>query len=85
MVLLEAQVAGTPVLAPAHGGGHDAYIEGVTGIAPAGESAAALTEALRYLLCDRARLAWMGRRAAEWAREAFDPEHYPSLVARRLM
>jgi glycosyltransferase involved in cell wall biosynthesis len=85
MVLLEAQVAGTPVIAPAYGGSHDAYVEGVTGAAPANESAQELTQALRYLLRDRDRLAWMGRRAAGWARETFDPERYPGLVARKLL
>jgi len=85
MVLLEAQVAGTPVIAPAYGGSRDAYIDGVTGVAPVDESVEALTEALRYLLADPARLAWMGNRAAEWAREAFDPGRYPDLVARRLL
>ena len=34
LVLLEAQAAGTPVIAPAYGGSHEAYIEGVTGVAP---------------------------------------------------
>jgi phosphatidylinositol alpha-1,6-mannosyltransferase len=85
MVLLEAQVAGTPVIAPAYGGSHDAYVEGVTGLAPAGESAQALTETLRDLLCDRDRLDWMGRRATRWARETFDPGRYPGLVARKLL
>ncbi len=85
MVLLEAQVAGTPVIAPAYGGSRDAYIDGVTGVAPVDESVEALAEALRYLLTDPARLAWMGQRAAEWAREAFDPGRYPDLVARRLL
>ena len=35
LVLLEAQAAGTPVIAPAFGGSRDAYIDGVTGMAPA--------------------------------------------------
>jgi phosphatidyl-myo-inositol dimannoside synthase len=85
MVLLEAQVAGTPVLVPAYGGSHDAYLEGITGAAPVDESAGALAAALRQLLADPARLAWMGRRAAGWAREAFDPARYPDLVASRLL
>ena len=42
LVLLEAQVAGTPVIGPAFGGSHDAYIDGVTGIAPTDETAGAL-------------------------------------------
>ena len=38
LVLLEAQAAGTPVIAPAYGGSHEAYVEGVTGMAPTDES-----------------------------------------------
>jgi glycosyltransferase involved in cell wall biosynthesis len=85
MALLEAQAAGTPVVAPAHGGSHDAYVTGVTGEAPADESVEALTTVLGELLKDPARLAWMGGRAARWAREAFAPERYPRLVTRMLL
>ena len=85
LVLLEAQVAGTAVIAPAHGGSSDAYVEGVTGVAPADETAEALARVLDELLGDPARLAWMGKRAADWARESFAPERYAQLVARRLL
>jgi phosphatidylinositol alpha-1,6-mannosyltransferase len=85
LVLLEAQAAGTPVIAPAYGGSHEAYIEGVTGVAPADESVEALTRTLDDLLKDPARLAWMGGHAVEWTRQAFDPERYAQLTARRLL
>lgn len=85
LVLLEAQVAGTPVIVPAYGGSHDAYVEGITGFAPTDETARALARTLSDLLEDPARLAWMGKRAAEWAREAFAPERYPPLAVRRLL
>jgi hypothetical protein len=85
LVLLEAQVAGTPVVAPAYGGSHDAFVEGVTGVAPADESAEALTAVLEGLLCDSERLAQMGKRAAEWARECFDPDCYASRVVAKLL
>jgi phosphatidyl-myo-inositol dimannoside synthase len=85
LVLIEAQLAGTPVVAPAYGGSHDAYLEGVTGTAPADESAAALAGVLRWMLADRARLAAMGSRAAAWAGEAFAPDGYPDRVARKLL
>lgn len=85
LVLVEAQVAGTPVVAPAHGGSRDAYLDGVTGIAPADESATALARALRWMLADPARLAAMGSRAAEWAGAAFGPDGYPDQVARKLL
>ncbi len=85
IALLEAQAAGTPVIVPAHGGSHDAYAEGVTGVAPADESAEALTQSLDDLLKDPDRLAGMGKRAATWAREAFAPERYAQLAVRRLL
>lgn len=85
MVLLEAQVAGTAVIAPAHGGSSGAYLEGVTGLAPVDETAEALGEVLGHVLDDPAQMASMGGRAAEWARESFAPERYVQLVARRLL
>jgi phosphatidyl-myo-inositol dimannoside synthase len=85
LVLLEAQVAGTPVVGPAFGGSKDAYVEGITGVSPADETAGALAKVLDEMLGDPARLAWMGKRAAEWARESFAPEHYAQLVARKLL
>jgi phosphatidyl-myo-inositol dimannoside synthase len=85
LVLLEAQVAGTPVVAPAHGGCREAYVEGVTGAAPADESAEALAWALDELLKDPDELARMGRQAAQWARRAFAPERYAQLAVRRLL
>ena len=85
IVLLEAQAAGTPVIAPAYGGGHETYVEGVTGVAPTDESAEALTRILHDLLKDPARLAWMGEHAAQWTRQAFAPERYAQLIVRRLL
>jgi phosphatidyl-myo-inositol dimannoside synthase len=85
LVLLEAQVAGTPVIVPAHGGSCSAYVEGVTGAAPTDETVGALTRVLGETLEDPARLAWMAKRAAEWARESFAPERYSQLVIRRLL
>jgi hypothetical protein len=80
LVLLEAQVAGTPVLAPACGGASDAFTSQVTGAAPAGESTACLAETLGDLLNDPAELDAMGHRAARLAREAFDPDRYAARV-----
>ncbi len=85
LVLLEAQAAGTPVIAPAYGGSHEAYIEGVTGVAPSDESAEALTMTLHDLLKDPVRLRWMGEHAAQWVQQAFAPENYALLAARRLL
>jgi glycosyltransferase involved in cell wall biosynthesis len=84
-VLLEAQVAGTPVVGPAFGGSSDAYIENVTGVAPIDESAGALANVLNDLLEDPQRLEQMSRRATEWAREAFAPERYAQLAVAKLL
>jgi glycosyltransferase involved in cell wall biosynthesis len=85
LVLLEAQLAGTPVVAPAHGGSYDAFVDQVTGVAPVDESAQSLARALNELLCDPSRLARMGSRARDWAQEAYAPEQYASLVVDRLL
>jgi glycosyltransferase involved in cell wall biosynthesis len=85
LVLLEAQVAGTPVVAPVYGGSREAYVEGVTGVAPADESAEALARTLHDLLKDPVRLAEMAVLAARWARRAFDPDDYARLAVRRLL
>jgi phosphatidylinositol alpha-1,6-mannosyltransferase len=85
LVLLEAQVAGTPVISPAYGGSSDAYMDGVTGVGPVNESAEALAKAISEILEDPARLALMRKSAAQWARESFAPESYPRLVASKLL
>ena len=85
LVLLEAQVAGTPVIGPSYGGSHDAYLDGVTGYSPSDESAGELAKVLDYALRDPGRLADMSKRAAEWARECFAPERYASQVVARLL
>ena len=85
LVLLEAPAAVRPVIAPAYGGSREAYIEGVTGVALADESAEALTRTLHDLLKDPAWLAWMGGRAAQWTRQAFAPKRYVQLAVRRLL
>jgi phosphatidylinositol alpha-1,6-mannosyltransferase len=85
LVLLEAQVAGTPVIGPAYGGSHDAYVDGITGVAPTDETAEALANVLDELLKDPARLSRMGRQGAEWARESFAPKRYAELAVERLL
>ena len=73
------------MIAPAYGGSHEAYVEGVTGVAPADESAEALARTLHDLLKDPAALASMGRHAAQWTRHAFAPERYAQLAVSRLL
>jgi phosphatidyl-myo-inositol dimannoside synthase len=85
LVLLEAQVAGTPVVGPAFGGSHDAYVDQVTGVAPADETMEALAKTLDDLLGDTGRLARMGTRAAEWARGSFAPGDYAARAVETLL
>lgn len=85
LVLLEAQLAGTAVVGPAHGGSPDAYLDGVTGETPGDESAASLARLLEALVRDRSRLNLMGERGAALARERFDPARYAALAVDRLL
>jgi phosphatidyl-myo-inositol dimannoside synthase len=85
LVLLEAQVAGTPVIVPAHGGAHDAYLEGVTGLAPADESTEALWRVLEEAIRQPDRLSQMSREAAAWSRRRFAPDKYAALAVERLL
>ena len=85
LVLLEAQVAGTAVVGPAHGGSPDAYLDGVTGATPRDESVAALAQVLGALAGRPAEVAAMGARGAAWARERFAPPRYAALAVDRLL
>jgi glycosyltransferase involved in cell wall biosynthesis len=85
LVLLEAQVAGTAVVGPAHGGSTDAYLEGMTGVAPRDESVSALAQVLDELISTPGRLAEMGERSAAWARARFAPDKYAALAVDRLL
>jgi phosphatidylinositol alpha-1,6-mannosyltransferase len=85
LVLLEAQVAGTAVIGPAHGGSPGAYLDGVSGLTPRDESTAALTQVLDELTLRPARLTEMGRSGAAWARARFAPDRYAALAVDRLL
>jgi phosphatidylinositol alpha-1,6-mannosyltransferase len=85
LVLLEAQVAGTAVVGPAHGGSPGAYLEGVTGATPRDETVTALSSVLAELTRQPSRLAEMGTRGAEWARASFAPDRYARLAVDRLL
>jgi glycosyltransferase involved in cell wall biosynthesis len=85
LVLLEAQVAGTAVVGPAHGGSPGAYLDGVTGATPRDESAEALAQVLDSVLREPARLAEMGARGAAWAQASFAPDRYAALAVDRLL
>ena len=85
LVLLEAQVAGTAVIGPAHGGSPDAYLEGVTGATPRDESTAALAGVLGRLVGQPSLLGEMGTRGGAYARMRFAPERYAALAVDRLI
>lgn len=85
LVLLEAQVAGTAVIGPAHGGSPDAYLDGVSGMTPRDETVAALGRMLHELALHPARLTEMGRSGATWARARFAPDRYAALAVDRLL
>ncbi len=85
LVLLEAQLAGTPVIAPAYGGSHDAFQHGLTGLSPVDESSQALRSAIATLLQDDRMRARMASAATTWARIRFDPGHYADHLIRTLL
>lgn len=85
LVLLEAQVASTAVVGPAHGGSSDAYLDGVTGATPRDEGVAALVRVLGELTAEPARLAAMGAQGASLARARFAPDRYAALAVSRLL
>jgi phosphatidyl-myo-inositol dimannoside synthase len=85
LVLLEAQVAGTAVIGPAHGGSPDAYLDGVTGATPRDEGVAALGQVLDELTSEPTRLAGMGAQGASLSRVRFAPDRYAALAVSRLL
>jgi phosphatidylinositol alpha-1,6-mannosyltransferase len=85
LVLLEAQLAGTPVVAPPFGGSGDAFQPGITGLAPRDETAQALTSVLADVLGDERRRLEMGRAAAIWSRQRFEPTVYSRHVVQALL
>jgi glycosyltransferase involved in cell wall biosynthesis len=85
LVLLEAQVAGTAVIGPAHGGSPGAYLDGVSGATPRDESVAALTRVLAELTGRPAVLDEMGAHGASLARTRFAPDQYAALAVDRLL
>jgi phosphatidyl-myo-inositol dimannoside synthase len=85
LVLVEAQLAGTAVIAPCRGGISSAFVEGVTGIRPTDESAAALYSALRSLLDDPETLTRMSQSARMWATTIFHPEQRSAAALAQLL
>jgi phosphatidyl-myo-inositol dimannoside synthase len=85
LVLLEAQVAGTAVVAPAYGGSQEAFVNGLTGLSPVDESASSLAAVLGDLLREPELAARMGKQAGEWARQGYAPQRYARRAVAALM
>jgi starch synthase (maltosyl-transferring) len=88
LVLLEAMSAGLPVVATAVGGIAEATRQGEMAVlVPAGDPQK-LSEAIRNLDVDAARARELGKRAGEWAAQAYGEDHmvetYESLYRRAL-
>lgn len=69
IVLVEAALAGLPVVGPAGGGSRDAMVDGFTGEVVADERVETLADALRRLSVDRPYRERLGRRGRLWATE----------------
>jgi len=74
IVLVEAQLTGTPVIAPAHGGSNDAFLPDITGLQPEDQSSRALATVLESLLDNSPLLSRMSTNAMTWARATFEPD-----------
>ena len=85
LALLEAQLAGTPVVAPAFGGSTEAFQPGITGLTPVDETPEALAGVLAELFADHAALAALGRAAADWARVRYEPAAHGRQMVRALL
>jgi hypothetical protein len=76
LVVLEAMLAGKPVVATRSGGAAEMVVDGETGfLVPVGDPAA-LARAVLALLEDPERMTAMGRRGKERARTVFGQEQY---------
>lgn len=85
LCLVEAQLAGTVVIAPAFGGSHEAFQAGVTGFAPIDESPQELARVLGLLASDGALRRRMSTAAAQWSRQCFDPDLAGPYLLRALL
>ncbi|HSH60327.1 MAG TPA: glycosyltransferase family 4 protein [Acidimicrobiales bacterium] len=85
IVLAEAQLAGSPVVAPCLGGSSDAYVDGVTGLRPANETAEALAATIDRLLSDDDLLKSMAQNSRRWAMKTFCSDNYSRRVRELLL
>ncbi len=80
IVLIEAMIAGAPVIAPAYGGSADAALGGLTAVRPAGESHRDLADAIDWVLGHPEEAETMSRNGMTWARTAFEPTRFAALA-----
>jgi phosphatidyl-myo-inositol dimannoside synthase len=85
IALVEAALAGLPVIPPASGGSEDAFVREVTGLCPKDESGESLEELLAWCHDHPSTLQLMGRNARAWAGTLFDPERYGAAVAAAML
>lgn len=84
LVLVEAQLAGLPVVAPRIGGSTEAFLPGVTGTMPFDHTPEALETVLTQLVQFAHTRQRLGGNAYEWARREFDPNAYRFRVGQAL-
>lgn len=85
IVLVEAQLAGTPVIAPHLGGSSDAFVNWMTGVRPTDDSPETLAATIERILDDDLVLKSMAEDAASWSRGNFAPESYIDRVRRSVL
>lgn len=83
--VLEAQLAGIPVIVPDRGGAAELVTDGNTGLRFAARSAASLTAAIDRLWSGPALYSSLSREGLEQARRVADPEHYATEYLRALV
>ena len=74
LVLIEAQITGTAVIAPAFGGSDDAFSNGITGLKPIDESSDALAKVLIELISNETFRKLCSENARNWSTVKFNPE-----------
>lgn len=84
LVLVEAQLAGLPVVAPRIGGSADAFLPGLTGTMALDHTPEALETVLTQLVQSAHIRERLGANAYEWARLEFNPNEYMLQVGRAL-
>lgn len=80
IVLIEAALAALPVIAPALGGSHDAFVERWSGSAAVDESHRSLVERLRHYVENPELRVKHGHFGHLWASSAFAPDQYAARV-----